>query len=269
VAPAAPKKKGPKDEGKKEPVKAEKKPSAKGPAREDQDAVQVYGVTKEEEKPDNQPRITYAPDTSVRDLRGPAQARVIPPTNQLTLVAAIGFVGWLALLVTILVMTLFPTEVETKEAKEDRERQEAMGKAPKKEPPGMLMFFGINLARLGTYPKWQFGVYFLLPIVLGMGYSALMANGAVRTQHLESRNWGIAASVMCMIPIHSFGVIVLAACFFGFLVRMFLDDEGLVTMFIYFVMGALTAAGVGVGVMGLKAMMSPEVIAGFQYKPEM
>src|SRR5262245_62089377 len=54
---------------------------------------ETYGYVKEEkeeEEEESKPRIDYGLDTSIKDLRGPAQALIMGPSNKLTLV---GFVG--------------------------------------------------------------------------------------------------------------------------------------------------------------------------------
>jgi hypothetical protein len=47
------------------------------------------------------PKVSYALDMSIRDLRGPAMSQVIDPSNKLIIVGVSGFIGWVAFLVTL------------------------------------------------------------------------------------------------------------------------------------------------------------------------
>ncbi len=76
---------------------------------DDDEGGGTYGFVKEDEaEEENKPKISYAPDTSVRDLRGPAQEAVMRPTNIIIMCGALGFFGWLALMVMLLIPILFP-----------------------------------------------------------------------------------------------------------------------------------------------------------------
>ena len=50
----------------------------------------IYGYFSEEQKAEeDKPQIEYAPDMSIKDLRGPAQAAVVPPSNYLLLIGGL------------------------------------------------------------------------------------------------------------------------------------------------------------------------------------
>ena len=50
----------------------------------------IYGTVQDEEKADeDKPQIEYAPDMSIKDLRGPAQAAVVRPSNYLLLIGGV------------------------------------------------------------------------------------------------------------------------------------------------------------------------------------
>src|SRR4051794_18900273 len=74
---------------KKKPVAAKKEAPAKKAAptkkaaadgEEEEGAYSLVGDNEDEDKP----RINYAPDSSIKDLRGPAVLKLMPPTNKLT-----------------------------------------------------------------------------------------------------------------------------------------------------------------------------------------
>src|SRR5207249_488616 len=97
----------------KKPAAPEKpaKPAKKsgGDEDEDEDGGKTYGFVQEDPKEEeNKPKITYAPDTSIKDLRGPAQAAVVPPTNLVILCGAVGFFGWILLFVMIMIPIVTP-----------------------------------------------------------------------------------------------------------------------------------------------------------------
>ena len=101
-----------KDLSNKDKVKSSKgSPAPAAPAKgfeDDEDGGGTYGLIKEGDGEGNQQKINYAPDTSLKDLRGPAQEAVMPPTNMLILTAALGFFGWLGFIIALLIPTLLP-----------------------------------------------------------------------------------------------------------------------------------------------------------------
>src|SRR5258707_469994 len=97
------------------PAKAKAgKAAAKKPKEEDDGA---YGLFKDkEEDEENKPKINYAPDMSIKDLRGPAVAILMPPTNKLTLTGFIGVAGWFVLIILLMIPAMFPIIEDDKNA---------------------------------------------------------------------------------------------------------------------------------------------------------
>jgi hypothetical protein len=274
----------------KKPGKEEKAAPApkkkKDPFDDDDDGGLTYGVTQEpeaEEEDEKKREISYAPDTSIKDLRGPAQAAVVQPTNMLTITGVLGFVGWLGLLVIILIPILFPLAVESgskenptpvlsiekgfgmQAAQPPQGGERAAG--GEKEEPSMFIVLGFDLAIFALYP-WYMLLLVLLPIFVGMAYSGVIIAGAVKAQNLESRGWGIAASIMAMLPFNAGGLIIDILLVFNVLLHMLLDDQDLVNYVSMIIAGAFCLGEIGVGVWCLTVLMREEVKAGFEFRPD-
>ncbi len=230
-----------------------------------------------EDKPD----INYAPDMSIKDLRGPAQSALVQPTNAMIAVGAVGFFGWVALLILILIPTLFPIDNDegdkTKPPKSVIGLEHGLGAVQdEKDPPAelkvdparksMYELFGINFSTFGAL-GFLF-ILILLPIFLGMTYCAFVTYGAVRIQNLEGYGWGIASNILMMVPLHSFGFMAATAMFCQFFLRMFSDDPSSVRGMLIGLMALEELICVGVGAWGLTTLLSEKVVKGFEYKPE-
>jgi predicted Zn finger-like uncharacterized protein len=304
--------------GKKKP--AAKKPDepsrapapAKGPADDDDEDGGTYALIKDpdeeaaedeedededEDEEDGKPRkkkgkptdINYAPDLSIKDLRGPAQAAVIGPSNLLIIYGAVGFIGWLLVFFIVLIPIMFPVQDETASARESskgdavgpglgavatpnfdalKDKDKDKDKAKGDEGPPWTVVFGFDLAGLASLPPVVF-IFAVIPVfILGMAYGGAIVVGGVKMQSLESRQWGLAASIMNMIPLHTFGLMILACVILQMLFIALFDDPGTVTLILVGLMVLLALLGALVGALGLKTLTREEVIAGFEYKAD-
>ena len=219
---------------------------------------------------------------SIKDLRGPAQSAMVRPTNAMIAVGAIGFFGWVALLILILIPTLFPIDNDegdkTKPPKPVVGLEHGLGAVQDdKDPPAeqkvdparksMYQLFGINFSSFGAL-AWYLFILILLPIFLGMTYCAFVTFGAVRVQNLEGYGWGIASCIMMMIPINSFGFMSATALFLQFFMKMFSDDLASVNATLIGLMGLQELICIAIGAWGLTTLLSERVVKGFEYKPE-
>ena len=156
---------------------------------------------------------------SIKDLRGPAHAALVRPTNMMILVGGLGFLGWVALLLLILIPTLTPIESDeqdkTKPPKPVVGLEHGLGAVQDEKDPAaelkndpnrksMYEIFGVNLAQFGTL-AWYIFLLILLPIFVGMVYCGFVTFGAVKVQNLEGRGWGIASCILLMVPLNSLG----------------------------------------------------------------
>jgi hypothetical protein len=257
-----------------------KKPVAK-PADDDDDEGGTYTFVGDHDESDK-PDIEYAADMSIKDLRGPAASALVQPSNALIITGGLGFFGWIALLILILIPTLFPIDNDegdkTKPPKAVIGLDHGLGAVNdstdlppeiKNDPNRKTMFalFGVNIAFVGLL-AWYLFILSLLPIFLGMIYSGLVCYGAVKIQNLEARGWGIASSIMVMAPLNLGGFMMATSILLNFLVGMVLDDLKFIYGVLIFMMVVESLAAIGVGVWALTTLLSEKVIKGYEYKGE-
>jgi hypothetical protein len=295
------------------------KPTAKKPAKAAEEALEPEFVPEEDDEegtyavtrdPDEEaeaqaaqargaeprkkkPKIDYAPDMSIKDLRGPAVEALVTPTNCLLGTGLVGFIGWLVLLILILIPALFPLEDDAGEKDKPKEafkvgkglglvgdqgdvvanaeqmKKDADPKADE-EKKSFIVVYGWDLAVLAGY-EWYLFIVMLSPIFVGMAYSALIAFGAVKAQNIESREWGFVSSIMAMLPINSAGFIAVTLILIDIPLGMIFDAVADADM-LRTIDGAwviiVTLVGAAMGVIGLIALLKPEVKKGFEYKAE-
>ncbi len=286
-----------------EPAAAKKGPP-KGPALprpgkdDDEDSGGIYGFVKdgtEEEEEDEdgkpkKPKINYAPDLSIKDLRGPAQSAVMKPSNALIFVGIMGFLGWLGLIVVLLIPVLFPLkdddEGKSRPAKAVGPGLAAASQGTSTSPFGgpppqsgdkdkkndedkksAFDVAGMDFGLLAMF-EWWLLILAILPLVLGMVYCAFVTFGAVKMQNLESRAWGIAGSILALLPFTTGGLMLLTAFLCNWLLNMLFDDPAFSMYIAIVLMSIQTAVALATGVWNLVVLMRPEVIEGFEYVPE-
>ena len=87
-------------------------------------------------------------------------------------------------------------------------------------------------------------------------------------QNLESRNWGIASCVMCIVPLNVVGMVCVFTLVIQYLCANLLDD----IQYGYQVSGGLAVllwlASAAVGGLGFRPLFDEEVLDGFAYDPE-
>lgn len=289
---------------KQEKNKAKKSIPIKNNNLDDEDGAGTYGLIQEGEDEEKE-KISYAPDTSVKDLRGPAQEVIVQPTNLMIMVAALGFFGWLAFIVTLLIPTLLPLRDEEgrpnmqkkvleigrglgtpersnnkdfatlpeNELKSSLETQTKTAESEKKKATKadpdefrVLVLFDQNLAWIANLdPLGQLAIF--VPMVVAMLYCAFIMMGTVSAQNLESRSMGIVAAAMAIIPITILGIGSVLAMLIGFLALMVLDSETViyVQIGIYVICFLLCLY---VAVWNIKVLTQDFVIAGFEYVPD-
>ena len=107
------------------------------------------------------------------------------------------------------------------------------------------------------------GVFILLLI-----YNGVAVIGAVKMQNLESRGWGIASSIMTMLPFGPAGICTAIGYLFYLLFAMLLDDEAMGLAYASGVFVLVWILAIVVGVWSLRTLMSQEVRDGFEYVAE-
>ena len=257
---------------------------------DEEEVVDVKGKKKGEPRK-KKPEINYAPDMSVKDLRGPAQAAVITPSNILLITGLIGFLGWLVALVLMLIPFLFPLdnadvvdktgpmkviqpvnqglgvmamEVQPIATGSPEELKKEADEAKKQN--SFLMVFGYDLAWL-TFYQWYMFLLCLSPIFLGLIYSGIICAGASMIQNLDSRAWGIASSIMVMFPLNAGGFILVSLVVQGQLLGMIFEESALVPIEIGWIV-IVCVAELGAGIYMLTVLLQEKVRDGFEFKPD-
>jgi predicted Zn finger-like uncharacterized protein len=233
----------------------------------------------DDEEEESKPYIEYAPDMSIKDLRGPAQEMVVKPSNLIMLIGGLSALANIFLICWAFWPMIFSDSVvdyykvlaahykddrnamqrvqgykEFKDLdKKDLEIVEEANDRAKYDFSGSDRF-----PWLGRF--WLMGLFLLVLI-----YNAFAIIGGVKMQNLESRRWGIASSILMLLPPGAGGLSCLIALGFNFLEDMtgFLGD---VTQF-YQIAGAAAAylGSVFIGVISLQALCNQKVIDGFEY----
>jgi hypothetical protein len=279
--------------------KPKKKQAASGAAGEEEE--ETYGVIRDESDEEDKPEVDYAPDTSIKDLRGPAQAAIMPPSNKLTMAGFIGVFGAVALMVLLIIPALLPVKEDDKEKPVQGIDQGlskvnpwagaiagggGVGPAPpppdaggagggssgpkeklQEEKASWYEVFGIDFAML-TDLHWALFLVALIPVLLLGIFSALVAMGGIKAQNLESRGWGIAGSIMAMFPLNTFCASVTLAILIKSAFLFIIDDDPFIH-YIYIGLAVLLYAfSLASGIWTLITLNDEDVIAGFEYKGE-
>jgi hypothetical protein len=230
------------------------KPSAPPPPpphEEEDESAGTYGVVKEKEDEEDdeeneaKKRISYEPDLSIKDLRGPAQAAIVAPSNGLMVA---GTIAILILIVRIGVATwpfMFAPSVvdhkrffwdyyqeKAKAESDDKARQKLTQRAENiperkdlKDDEKKALEEEI-VAQVWARSIWASAAFLMII------WNAIMIVGAVKMQNVESYGWSMAACIMGIFPF-SFWLVSLPY-----------------------------------GIVGLLALRKPSTIAGFYYRPD-
>jgi hypothetical protein len=278
---------------KKEPAKKEAAKKPAGDGEEEEGAYSLVGDDPDEEKP----KVNYAPETAVKDLRGPAVAIVTPPTNLLIRSGFIGVFGCIVLILLLAIPALLPvSEDDRPEARQplpmmkiDRGfaqvnplpaggfqpgggggGESKKEKLEEEESYGYIVY-GIDWSGL-TELHWTMFLLSMIPFVLLGVYSALVASGGIRAQNLESRGWGIASSIMALFPLNTFCANIALTMIFKCLIYLVLDasdDLAIFLVWVWLIINHLIyPMSLGAGIWTLVTLNQEEVIAGFEYEGE-
>lgn len=227
---------------------------------DEDDGPPLYSYLNEGEH--EEPEIDHTPDMSIKDLRGPAQEKIMKPSNYLLLYSIIGVFAYLIIAFIFLIPVCFPVP-QAKGPEGSAPPAAAQQKKEEKPVSSLFMILGWDLMDTPTYPWW---VVFLLvsACFLGMIYCGVVVFGGVRMQTLESRAWGIVSSIMIMMPAATLGIIGLMGIAFTNVIGLIFDDKTVYLMIPIWGIGPW-AFGILVGVMNLTTLLSEDVIAGYNY----
>jgi hypothetical protein len=246
------------------PPKAKSVPKPNDDDDEDNVGSSSYEFIDDHRK-DDEPEIDYVPDTTIKDLRGPAQAAIMRPSNWIIRSGVVGFISYFAIMVIFTVPIIFPVPKPTNadgspvvEKKDDKDKDKDKG--------SMFMIFGWDLMDVTDYPAWVI-MLLVLGCICGITYCAIVTYGGVQMQTMNSRAWGMVASILVMLPVHTLGFYGLISIAFTFVWNLLFSADD-----IYWVMPVHTLAAfgtnLGIGIWGLVTLLSPDVIEGYEYVPE-
>jgi len=287
---------------------AEKKPEPKE-LTEEEESAGVYNILAadrpklgieddedEDEDKGKDGKVDFVPDHSIKDLRGPAQAAVIRPSNLLIANGVVGFFGWAILFILLIIPVVFPT------LEDDENAKDAIAKPTLIIPPGLsslgtftpggnaggnvfqppakkplkpeekrntiYLVYTLDLSTMSNF-QWYLFALCLSPIFLGMIYAGVMTWGAVHMQNLQSRTWGIVSSCMSMFPYATMGFVTVCSMIITLVVGMVADEPitVLIVLIAFWVLEAILC--VLIGVYGLTTLMRPDVIDGYEYVPDL
>jgi predicted Zn finger-like uncharacterized protein len=245
------------------------KPKKKRRRDEDDDEEDEDDEDDEEEEDDGKPKINYGLDESIRDLRGPAIEKLRDPATWLTFSGLLGAVGWLVFIVILIIPFAFPIIEEEK--KEDpmmpptKEKEKGPPK-PKYNP--LLIWQTLDFGEVVSQPPVIFWLCIAGFFALGL-YSGLIAFGGIKFLNLESRQWGIAAGIMALLPVSPAGLVFTLAMAFQWILRQVDMDQDGTDIYVTGGLGALLyLASVGLGAWTLKVANDEVVKAGYEYVPE-
>lgn len=275
------------DAPRRKPAKS-KKGSVKTKSAPKKEEEELYGLAREpddEDEDDKKPRIDYAPDESIRDLRGPAIVKLTPPANKLQLVGMACVLGWMILFVLLLIPTVFPIQAGGAGEKASPVMRLGPGlgavdpnaggggfggfgggggavveKKFEEEKGGFFEFFGFDLS------VWF--LYLMVPMILGGVYSAMVVAGGINAQNLESRAWAMTGSIMAMLPINTLGVMVVTTLIVGYLATAVLEDADFGQYVSMALMSIEYLISLIVGIWTMKTLFNEEVIDGFEFDPD-
>jgi hypothetical protein len=305
----------PKPKAKSAPAKAKKAakaapqapaPAAKKPADDDDDddGGGTYGFLpgeepKGEDEDEDKPQIDYAPDMSIRDLRGPAVTWIMRPSTWLLRCGIASTLGWVGLIVAILIPICFPLPpgedrpalafrkglgglkggggmmgmpgmgmpgggmqgggMQGGGAVQTREKKE-IKEAEEEEYENCFTVFGIDLRAIAPV---------MITIgVLGAFYSAVIVVGAIKMQNLESRTWGMVAAIMSLIPFNIMGLELVNYIVIFFLMMIFMKAASIEVAYIWIFVNFYYILSIAAGIWSIVVLNKKEVVDGFEFVPE-
>jgi hypothetical protein len=265
----------------KKPIPAPSAPS------DEEDEGGTYALLDKPGDEEKKPGINYAPDDSIKDLRGPAVAAVVPPSNHMIRFAAVGaLVNLFIVLIQVWPFMFSDYLIEYKLFFEEWYKvphdNDPLPGPDRQKSLMRLKQLPDERANLNEYEKEVLAdeeatdrvvrivlaiIYFFLMI-----YNGVIVVGATKMQNLESRTWGIVAAIMTLVIV-SDGALLYFVWILGHILLSALDMTG-TEIFSYgnflLLLQLLLAAAypVVIGIWSLRVLFNPDVIAGFEYVPD-
>jgi hypothetical protein len=152
----------------------------------------------EDDEEEEKPELSFALDTSVKDIRGPVRARLVFPTNCLIGFGVLGCVGYLLTVAWAVFPLIFspewtdPLEVSDRKPAKADEAPPTVTRADLK-PDQLARLADLNhdylIEHLGVM---AFGIF-------GFVIMGLVVFGGVKMQNLESYGWALAGCITAIL----------------------------------------------------------------------
>lgn len=254
------------------------KPTAAKPVHdddEDEGGIYSFVGAKPAGEEEDKPNIEYAPDMSIKDLRGPAQEKVVKPSNFIVLIGGLSALSNIFLICwSFWPMVFSETVVDWQKVleirnKDDKNAAQRLADVKEfKDLPEKDLQYVLEEEDKAIYGFPQGRLWLMSGFILLLIYNAFVIVGGVKMQNLESRRWGIASSILMLLPPGAGGLSCLFALGVNFLEQM-TGFFGEVAVFYMIVLAAIPyLASVFIGVTSLRTLLSQEVIEGFEYVAE-
>ncbi len=235
-------------------------------------------------KKKKRPEVNFAPDVSIKDLRGPAMVLVVPPSNYMMMQCGLVIVTTLASIAMSVWPFIFMDRVlpqavalkpfyQGKTEKKDQARFKrieegwvtwpALKKGAKEDDTGFrgdpMTEEEYEAAQEELAKHLPFAVAWLTLSFLILGYTLAVAFAAVKMQSLESYAWSMTGAILAMLPFGAIGLL----CYFFKPTMEFTDLP--IILFVLAVEAVFTFL---VGVMALAVLLKNDVKLGFAYRSD-
>jgi hypothetical protein len=222
----------------------------------------------------DKPEIEYAPDVSIKDLRGPAQGHIVRPSNFLMALAAINVVLSIFAIVFNAWPFLFAEHVLDHEhyfyEKYDKSPDPKLKVRAKVLPPkreGLTEAEKTELEEAEHIDIRNRIIFMVLFFLLAI-YDGVVCLGAVKMQNMESRPWSLTAAIMTIVPWAGGGIMYLMYLLVPMIMLIAIDDDDTRTYVAYGVMAVVALLVSAAGGWALRVLLLQEVIDGFNYVAE-
>jgi hypothetical protein len=251
---------------------AKPKPKKPAPPKNDEDEGGTYSFVDQGNLDEGKPDINYVPDTSIKDLRGPAMGHLVQPSNFLMSVAALSLVLSMFAITEQAWPFMFAEHIlnhvdyfSAKYEKSSDQRTRERGKNLLNSKRDVLSKEELQELEEAESVETRNHIILIVLFFLLVIYDGVIVAGAVKMQNMESRPWSLAAAIMMIIPVAGGGILFIIWLFVPMLMSIGLDDEDTIYYITYVLMGLIAALVSAVGGWALRVLLHQEVIDGFNY----
>jgi hypothetical protein len=182
-------------------VEIPQQPARKPTDDDDEDGAGTYTFQNSDQQ--DGPSISYVPDTSIKDLRGPATLLLVRPSNALIYAGMMGVLWSFIYLVVQVWPFIFKPEggysIDYEEELLDHYKDLGKNQKPPSDPKMLSAEDKEYVDKVQSDDTfWRIIKSVLL--VLQIMWSFTIAVGAVKMQNLESYNWSMTSAIMAINP---------------------------------------------------------------------